>query len=208
MLKEEHSSERERILIFALNKYLSDGFYKTSMDALAGEMQVSKKTIYKHFGSKDVLVEEVTKYLLKTLGKRVDDALAEKNDAVTKLIALLNIVGENIMHLSDKWMDDIRLHAPELWDKVDRFRTQKIFSVISKLLEQGKKEGLFIDRPTEIMIAIFVSSVRAVLNPEFIFNNHFSITEALQIFFEIFFNGISTAKGKRIYNKSLKKVNI
>ena len=44
--------ERERILNYSINKFHAEGFYKTSMDEIARDLQISKKTIYKYFQSK------------------------------------------------------------------------------------------------------------------------------------------------------------
>lgn len=62
-------SARERILDTALKLFLRDGFHATGVDTIVREANVAKMTLYKHFQSKDILIEEVLK-------KRDDDWLA------------------------------------------------------------------------------------------------------------------------------------
>ena len=46
--EQQISTEKDRILNFAITKFHAEGFYKTSMDEIARELQISKKTIYKY----------------------------------------------------------------------------------------------------------------------------------------------------------------
>jgi hypothetical protein len=51
------------------------------------------------------------------------------------------------------------------------------------------------------VITVFVSSVRAIINPEFIMNNSISALQAVEYTFKILFNGILTEAGREAYNK-------
>jgi len=50
---------------------------------------------------------------------------------------------------------------------------------------------------------MFVASLRAIVNPEFLYHNKFSYKEATQVALEILFNGILTDKGKKLFKKSM-----
>ena len=89
---------------------------------------------------------------------------------------------------------------PDLWKDIDTFRTKMMMLNIGKIIEQGKIEGVFIDKPSAIITSIFTSSVRGIINPEFIMNNKFSVKTALEETIEIVMNGIITGKGKKIFN--------
>jgi hypothetical protein len=51
-----------------------------------------------------------------------------------------------------------------------------------------------------------VSSIRAIVNPEFILNNNFSIGDAASYVFKIVIGGIVTEKGRKIFNKTINKM--
>ena len=51
--------ETEKIVAHSTKEFLKNGFYKTTMDQLASGMKISKKTIYKFFPSKTLLLEKV-----------------------------------------------------------------------------------------------------------------------------------------------------
>ena len=52
-------TEQDKIFSYAKSLFLKEGFYKITMDNLASGLKVSKKTIYKYFGSKELLVESI-----------------------------------------------------------------------------------------------------------------------------------------------------
>jgi AcrR family transcriptional regulator len=202
LIKGNSLAEKNKILNYAKSRFLKDGFYKTSMDIIASELHISKKTIYKHFPAKERLVEEMTFIIMSTVSAKVDEILNMNKNALLKISKLTELLGDTIVQFSENWIRDIRNHMPALWEKIDSFRTKKMNAGFSQLIEQGKKEKLFTDKPNEIILTMFIASIRAIVNPDFLYYNKFSYKEAVQITMEILFNGILTEKGKKLFYKS------
>jgi AcrR family transcriptional regulator len=199
--------EKERILKVADKLFRENGLYKTSMDELAAHLQVSKKTIYKYFPSKDNLVKEITKFWLNSSTERIDLIVRSKTDMITKFVKLLEDYSCDLSRVSDKWMKDFQVHYPDIWKTVEDFRAEKIFHFARKLFKQGLKEKYVVNVPTEIVIASHIASMRAIINPQFLMENNFSMTEALRYVFEMQLNGILTDKGRTKYYNQKKKHN-
>lgn len=205
MYREVNSEEKLKIIKLARKKYLRDGFYKTSMDSIAADLRMSKKTIYKHFPNKESLVEEVVFDFMGTVKENIEGIFNSDKNAVIKVTVFLEHLVRIISQISENWLKDLQLHMPDLWTKIDSFREKKMTSEITRLIDQGKKEKLFLDYPIEIIVTMFVSSIRSIVNPEFLLNNKFSYDQAAQIGIEILLNGILTEKGKKIFNKLYKR---
>lgn len=188
------------------DKLFKEGFYKTTMDDVASELGMSKKTIYKFFPSKDDLVMAITKHFMNGMKNKIVPALNSDKNAIEKLSELINILAKASEKVSPKRMDEIRKYFPNLWNEIDKFRTQMMFGNITKVIDQGKAEGLFIDYPTLIIMNVLVASVRNIVNPDFILNNNFSIIEAARYAFRIIIGGIVTDKGKKIFNQTINKM--
>jgi len=202
----ENNPELSKILNYASEKFLREGFYKSSMDSLAAELQISKKTIYKYFSSKDELVEAIAFAFMKETGDKIISVTQIEDDSLSKAIRLFQILGVATTKLGDKWVKDIRIHMPDLWKKIDEFRTKKAYAVLSNIIQQGQAEGMIIDKPVELIIHLFVTSLRSIVNPDFLYYQKMNYKEAIQHTFEILFNGILTPAGKKIFKKSFKKV--
>ncbi len=199
-----NKTEKERILVVADKLFRDNGLYKTSMDELATHLQISKKTIYKYFPSKDNLVKEITIFWMNSSTARVDKVVHSKTDIITKFVKLLEDYSCDLSRVSDKWIKDFQIHYPDIWKTVEEFRSEKIFYYARKLFKQGVKEKFVLNVPTEIVIASHIASMRAIINPQFLMENKFSMSEALKYVFEMQLNGILTEKGRKKYYKQKK----
>lgn len=197
---------QEKIIEQIEDKLFNEGFYKTTMDDVASELGMSKKTIYKFFPSKDDLVMAIAKHFMERMKSKILPALNSDKNAIEKLGDLINILAKGSEKISQKRMEEMKKHFPEIWIEIDKFRTQMMFGNITRVIDQGKKEGLFIDYPTNIIMNILVVSVRTIVTPDFILNNNFSIIEAARYAFKIIIGGIVTEKGKKVFNQTINKI--
>lgn len=194
--------EKDKIIEYSEEKFFREGFYKTTMAEVATELRMSKKTLYKFFPSKDDLVMAIAAHFMTRLKSKIIPALNSDKNAIEKLDELIQILTGVSEKISTKRMEEMKRHFPSLWIEVDRFRTEMMFGNITKVINQGKSEGLFIDYPTSIIMNMLVASVRTIINPDFILNNNFSIIEAARYAFKIIIGGIVTEKGQKIFQKS------
>lgn len=196
--------EKQKIIEFGEEKFFKEGFHKTTMDDVASELRMSKKTIYKFFPSKEDLVRAIAKHFMNGVKNKIIASISTDNNAIEKLEALMKVLASTSHKISPRMLDEMRRHLPTLWTEIDNFRAEMMFGNITKIIDQGKAEGLFLDYPTPVIMNMLVASVRAVANPEFVINNNFSLIEAALIIFRIILGGITTEKGKRILNKTFK----
>jgi len=196
------SEDRLRILKYSRNKFHTEGFYKTTMDELARELHVSKKTIYKYFPSKENLLEEICLDTSCEIMNKIESIIDGTEDVVVKFVKLLNMHSNFTMNISDKWLRDLSIHAPGIRKNLDEMKNDQVNKVFTKLLEQGKREKLIENYPTPIIIASFNSSLKSVLNHDFLINNKFSMHNAFKITYEMLLNGILSVTGKDKFKKA------
>jgi AcrR family transcriptional regulator len=193
--------EMEKILGFARETFLKEGFYKITMDDIAARLHMSKKTIYKYFPSKEELVKDVMKTHMRLTLEKIKIHICQDSNAVEKLFDIFNIVGQNILKVNEKMIMDLQYYSPAIWKEVDDFRTKQITANFSKIFEQGKTEGYFINIKTGIVLSVFIASIRAIVNPEYALNSGINLQESFTAIIEILMNGILNEKGKKIFNK-------
>ncbi len=194
-------AEREKILGFACETFLREGFYKTTMDDIATRLHMSKKTIYKYFSSKEELVKEIMTTHMRSTINRIKNHVNHESNAVEKLFDIFTIVGENILKVNEKMIMDLQYYSPEIWKEVDDFRAKQITANFSRIFEQGKAEGYFYNYKTEIILSIFIASIRSIVNPDYSVRNSVSLQESFIAIIEILMNSILNEKGKKIFNK-------
>jgi AcrR family transcriptional regulator len=195
------TDEKQKILDESTKIFLKEGFYKTPMDEIARKLRISKKTIYKYFDSKEVLVKDVVHNFLLQNKTIILGILESDSDAVTKSFNLFQHFGKILINISNKWMEDVQVHYQNLWKEIDEFRTRMMLANISKLIDQGKAEGFIADYPTDIIVMFFISSIRGIINPDFIIQRKRDAKSILDPTIKLLMNAILTDKGKEFFNK-------
>lgn len=190
---------RERILTHCRSKFLAEGFSKTSMDEIAAELKISKKTIYKHFPSKSELVMQTIQGLLYQKNDEIVHIINSEQNVIEKLKGIFDALLSLTIQISTKFLEDVRITEPEIWDFIDKFRTKAISENVSRIFEQGIQEKLFLPYPPEIILTIFSNGIRSIIHPDFILNNNFSIRYASQTALDIIIRGTLSKKGRKIY---------
>ena len=203
---QEIISEQDKILEFTHDKFIREGFYRTSMDEIARDMQISKKTIYKFFPSKESLLESVFEMRFRKVHLILNCIVDSDEDCITKFVMILHAIKKNAMNCSESWFRDLRLHAPHLQKKLEDLRAKKIYQIMTKLVEQGKKEKLIENIPPIVLITAYVGAIEGVTNADFIMNSKFTMQDVLRITAEIFLNGFLTPQGREKYSSSKKKL--
>lgn len=206
MRKKHNDISKEKILDIARHKFFSEGFFKTSIDEISREYHISKKTIYKHFKSKEELLNQVVKDFTSKITNSVIDIMQSRKNAIDKLIDVLNLIQNNMKQLSLKYIDEIQKHKPKLWNYIEKFRKENLERIVSQTIEAGKDEGLFEDVNPEIVFRVFYGAVRNVLIPEFLIANPISSKEAIQKTFDILLIGILTNEGRKLYKRQKKEI--
>jgi AcrR family transcriptional regulator len=201
---QKEMNEKELIIRYVGKKFYKEGFHKISMDEIAAGLRMSKKTIYKHFKTKDNLIESLIDYECEThLVKEI--AILGQNMGVIKLI--LQMIEYNLSDLSkygEKWISDLQNLKPDLWDKYMQFKHNKHDTYFNKLIVQGRKEKLIKDIPLEIILTGVESIVKNVIHTDFLLRNNLSLKQALNYSIDILISGMLTEKGVKIYNKEKK----
>lgn len=190
-------AERNRILEFSKKKFHSEGFYKTSMDELSKGLGISKKTIYKHFPSKDILVEQICTCTSEQITGTIDEIVDADKDVIWKFVKILNMYSNLTMNISGKWLRDLQIHSPGEAAKIDERRRAKTIDILTKLLQQGKKEKLIENFPAPIIINAFTATIGSIMKPDFLMTNKLSVYQAFDGTFNFLLNGMLTDKGKK-----------
>ncbi len=188
--------------------FLRHGIKTVTMDDVASELGISKKTLYLHFKDKKELVNEVvTNFLMQ------DEDYSIKTDATLNAIDRVIWMRERIFKMMkivhNKIEFDLKKTYSEIYKKVSDYKRNRIFEDNISILKQGKEEGLFRDDFDEELIAkLSVGRILLVFNPE---GGIFSEEEIKNIdlfdkMLDYHFHGICTNKGLDYYKKQLNKV--
>lgn len=198
---------KQEILAYSADKFIKHGFFKTSMDEIARGMEISKKTLYKYFDSKSSLVSEVSDYINNKIHTEIDNVISNsKLNTVEKFMILASLDFNQIKSTGGRYMHDIQLHEPEIYRKCEKFRKQTVDKILMKLIQQGKKEKILKNYPSDLIITTLDAVYEKLFSSDFIFNSKYSSKQISAFIVNSQLSGILTDKGIIKYKKNNKKI--
>ncbi len=190
--------DKQRIVEVASRQFMESGISKVTLDEVAAELGMSKKTMYKFFPSKEALLRTIVQTMMKGIQTRVEAVVNSNKPFVEKAPALLAIIGHQISIMSKQFLFDLQRFTPELWKEIDEFRRQRILTNVQKIFVQAQKEGVFRkDLDIELFILVFIGAVQAIVNPQTLAQHSFSASGALRGIFAIIFEGAMTEDARK-----------
>ncbi|HEX2227711.1 MAG TPA: TetR/AcrR family transcriptional regulator [Candidatus Binatia bacterium] len=162
----EDSASR-RIVTAARRHFFAHGFRTVTMDELAEEVGMSKKTLYLAFASKTDLIRAVLLDKFREVDSELERIIADPPvSAMDSLQQLLACMQRHTAEIQPPFVRDIRREAPEIFELVQSLRRELIQRYFGKLFEQGRRSGIFRkDISTQLMIEILLGATESIVNP-------------------------------------------
>ncbi len=136
-------SVRRRIIANARRRFLAHGFRIITMDDLAADLGMSKKTLYAHFPNKVALLGAVLRDKLHDidvdLGRIASGDLSSFPALLQELSACLR---QHLEEIQPSFLWDIQREEPDMFMLVQTRRLEMIHRYFGKVLEEGRKAGL------------------------------------------------------------------
>ena len=144
---------KDKIISKATELFLKLGFKSVTMDDIAGEMCISKKTIYKYFCNKEVLIEDSTSKVHKQINDTINQIVSQKNNAIQENFEIRRIFRELFKASDTSPIYQLKKHYPEIYLKVMAIEIQECISCFTQNIHKGIEQGLY---RKEINIDAFV----------------------------------------------------
>jgi AcrR family transcriptional regulator len=198
----DDSEIKDRILTRSEEMFLKFGYSKVTMDEIASNLGMSKKTLYKFFPSKEELVREIIYKMRCGIKDYIDDLLANNEmDFVEKLKRLMNLIGKQSSKLQGPLLDDLHKNIPEVWQQINEFRKENVRQKFTQLINMGVEKGIFRkDIDQRLIVLIYSSAIQGLINPEILSQMPFSVEQVFESVIKVIFSGIFTEEGRIKYN--------
>jgi len=192
------NDDKTKILEAASDRFMAVGLYKVTMDEIASDLRMSKKTVYKFFPSKEVLLKAIVHTMMKKVESEVQGIITSDKPLEEKLTVLITFVGKMMRRLSRPFMTDIQRFAPLLWKEIEIFRRERVLSQLQQMFRQAKKEGVFReDLDPDLFFLILTTAIQGIMNPQILSQQPFSAEEAFKGIFRILYEGALTNEARK-----------
>lgn len=144
---------KEKIIAKATDLFLKLGFKSVTMDDIAGEMCISKKTIYKYFCNKEILIEESTAMVHKEVHQIMNSIVAKNHNAIEENFEIKKMFKEMFKSGDTSPVFQLKKHYPEIYDTVMSREINECNTLFKLNIEKGIQQGLY---RKEIPVDIYV----------------------------------------------------
>lgn len=134
---------KEKIINKAKEMFLKLGFKSITMDDIACEMCISKKTIYKYFSNKDVLIEESVEMVHKEIHETIDKIVAQNFNAIEENFEIKRMFKEMFKSAESSPIYQLKKHYPEVYAKALTSQIEVCETCFRNNILKGMNEGLY-----------------------------------------------------------------
>ena len=200
--------QAQKILIKAIDLFINYGFKSVTMDDIASEMHISKKTIYSHFNNKTELVEASTYQVFDTISKGITCICALHKNPIEELYEIKKYV---MVHLkNEKTSPHYQLckYYPEINDALKKKQFELIQDCVVDNFKRGLKLGLYrTNINVDFVSRIYFIGITGTKDENIFPTELFSKKELMNSFLEYHLRGIITGEGLNTLNQIIKKNN-
>lgn len=192
----------EKILETAGSLFLKYGVKSISMDDIARELSISKKTIYHFFKDKNEMVYLISERFLQEQKDKFDRVQDESKDPIELLYGGTLHAREIFEKINPYILFDIRKYYKDAWRLYLDFEKNVMFGSLVVTLQDGIKKGLFrADIDIQILATLRMEEIKLAFDKDVFPSESFNFKEVQYQILDHFFYGIMTEKGYALLNK-------
>ncbi|MBP2832604.1 TetR/AcrR family transcriptional regulator [Aquimarina sp. U1-2] len=197
---------KEKIIEKANDMFLNLGFKSVTMDDLASEMGMSKKTIYTHFQNKTKLVEATTDHLFCSICDGINGILDQKHDPIEELYAIKAFVMNHLKNEKTAPLHQLEKYYPHIHQGLKTKQFEIFQDCVVDNLKRGIEKGVFRKNIDIQFISriYFIGSV-GIKNKNMFPEHMFPVGKLMDDYLEYHILGITTEKGRKILNTLIKE---
>ena len=193
---------KQRILLKAHDLVMQYGVRSVSMDDIAAELGMSKKTLYQFYADKDELVNAIVEGELKKTENDCSICHTTSGNAIDEMFLMMERIYDQFRNMNPMVLYDLQKFHPVAFDKFLKHKNDFLFRSIKENIERGVKEELYrpeinIDVITRYRLDAMLIPFNIILFPP----GKYNLADVTQETMELFLYGLCTLKGYKLILK-------
>ena len=193
---------KEQILHTAIELFLTRGFKSITMDDIARELGISKKTVYAHYINKEAIVEASTTQVFTIICGGIDLICAREMNPIQELYEIKKFVLEHLKGERSSPMYQLQKYYPKTYQKLREGQYSYMQGCVTDNVQRGIEQGVFIkDINVQFVSRIYFIGVTGIKDESIFPQSQFPANDLYDMYLEYHIRGIVTPKGRKILNK-------
>jgi AcrR family transcriptional regulator len=193
---------QERILHKSHELFMRYGLRTISMDEIATQLGISKKTIYQFYADKDALVEAVVNLEICENEKECICFKEQSHNAIHEVFLAMDKVQEMLKGMNPALLYELQKYHPKAFLLFNNHKQGFFYEVNKQNILRGIAEEIYrSDVDADILARYRIACVFLVFEPSLFPNHHQNIYKVLWQTTEHYLYGLATPKGKKLIEK-------
>jgi AcrR family transcriptional regulator len=169
---------RERVIAASLELARARRGFDASVDEIAARARMSKRTVYRHFRSKEEIVGACLDRFMAQVEAESEAILAAGGDAGQVVAAFLEYLGvTGGTFTSPRGLRALQAY-PRLWERIEEFRRRRLQRLVEAVLQSAPPHAVPEVSPI-VVSTVLLAAVQAVLNPDFLLRHRLDFPRAV-----------------------------
>lgn len=192
----------QRIIHVAFDLFTRYGIRNVTMDDIARELGMSKKTLYQHYEDKAAIVLASAEGFFEREACLIQEIEQQGENAVHELVLIMNWMGQNLKNMSPSLMYEVQRYYPEAWKVFDKHRQENALQAIIRNLKRGMEEGLFrSELDAELVARLRIASYSHTNDSGILPQDRYSFIQIQEVLFDLYLHSIATPAGLERYHQ-------
>lgn len=197
---------KERIQQKTHDMFMHYGIRSVSMDDIATQLGMSKKTLYQYYSDKEELVDAVLSTILESNQSQCLSDKKAAGNAIHEMFLAFEMMQKLFSNMNPSVIFDLEKYHPDIFKKFQQYKSGFLYQVISENLQRGVKEELY--RPEisiDTLCRFRIGSTMMAFDPDIFPDNRKDLVKIEEEIFYHFLYGLATSKGEKLIEKYRKE---
>lgn len=192
---------KERIIKSALNLFWRYGIRSVTMDDIARDLGISKRTIYQHYSDKEAILALVIQEEIRTQKCEMEKLEKLAENPIEEAMYATVQMQETLADMNPTLLYDLKKYYPNAWELFQNYKQEYIIRNIRNNLVKGIEMGLYrSDIDVDVLSLLRVEQIVLAFDPTVYPAKRFNIMHVQTQFLMHFLRGILSEKGFEYYN--------
>jgi TetR/AcrR family transcriptional regulator, cholesterol catabolism regulator len=189
----------QKILTHATDKFIILGFKSVTMDEIAQDLGISKKTLYQYFRNKEDLVEATSLNVFEAISNGIDEIQAMKKNPIEEIYMIKDFVIKILKNEQSSPQYQLKKFYPLIYNNIQEKVFDKMSSCVIDSLQRGIEMGIFRKEiHLEFIFRLYHKVINMIKEKE-LFEVSLENNQEEELYLDYHIRGIATKEGLEFY---------
>ncbi|MEM9916749.1 MAG: TetR/AcrR family transcriptional regulator [Bacteroidota bacterium] len=193
---------RKKVLNQAEMMFMRYGIKSVTMDDIARDLGMSKKTLYQFVSNKADLIQQIFAKLIESEKEAIHSIVENAGNAVEEILNIGKYILQQLRSISPRTLYDLHKYYRDSWELIQALHQKHVYFVIKNNLDRGIEEGLYrSDIDSDIVAKLYIGKTSSVVDEDLFPLRKYNKETLFKEFIKYHLHGVASQKGLKLLDK-------